>query len=145
MGGERTQLCGRGWLSLISRQGKGEGKGTGRRGPGDASSASSPHAGISLSSHNGRPRGSLGKWILGPHRVRACPVRPGPRPAVPASRGSDLHRGVREALFALVHQHGLLRPSVPDQDLRVQRWETAWNRAPGLPLPPPAPAQTLQV
>lgn len=122
-------------------------RGKGRRGRGDVSPASSPSRWhFPVLPQWQTERKSLGRWILCPHWVWACPVCRGPRPAVPVSRGSDLHRGVREALFALIHQHGLLRPRVPDQDLRVQRQETTWDRTPGLPLPPPpAPAQALQV
>lgn len=51
-------------------------------------------------------------------------------PALPVSWGSDLHSGVSEAFFPLVHQHRLLCPCVPDQDLCVQKHGTTWGRPP---------------
>lgn len=49
-------------------------------------------------------------------------------PAIPVSWGSDLHSGVGEAFLPLIHQHRLLCPRVPDQDLCVQRHGTTWGR-----------------
>lgn len=39
---------------------------------------------------------------------------------------SDLHRGVGETFLPLIHQHRLLGPCVPDQDLHIQRHKTKW-------------------
>lgn len=55
---------------------------------------------------------------------------------LPASSSSDLHRQVSEALLPLIHQHWLLCPCVPDQDLHGQRHKIS-GTDPQLILPAP--------
>lgn len=79
---------------------------------------------------------SLGRFILSPNWVCPCPAHRRPCPRVPGSWGSDLHGGVSEAFFPFVHQHWLLCPCVPDQDLCVQKHETGTLTSPcHLPAP----------
>lgn len=68
----------------------------------------------------------------------ACAVPWPRRPSLlPASSSSDLHRGISEALLPFIHQHWLLCPCVPDQDLHVQRHKIS-DTDPQLILPAPA-------